>query len=278
MQLMQVAVSVGKGNMRRRQVLTTILLVGICALAVAVAMLAVIMHGDVGAALVAAVALLALAQMVAFISRASDKRGARDEVSDLMAASDAFARDLSVLRHRVDSLESRTAGNLDKVPDQVDQQVSNLRHSATRMKQAAPASSKAEIPQPGRCGGDRKTEPALLDGPATERPKLYLEPIVRLVSNKTAYYRASLDRSASFRVGSAWTMPVDGGLSLFEQVAPIVRRLQDRNRAVGVFCPLSADALADERFIGRLIKFVEMNGDIAGALVIDISQIGRAHV
>ncbi len=258
--------------MHRRQVLTTILLVVICVIAVAAAVSAVVLQGDVGAAVIAAVALLALAQLIAYLSRSGARREAFESLSDLMAASDALTRDLAIVRNRIDRLEARFAKDAEKTSSQVNRQIAALNDTLADMRGDDRPQRSSDQTGTSRRPAMASAEPSLLGEAASGMHQLFLEPIVRLASNSTAYYRATLDFEPDVMRPGKSGPAMAGGLELFERVAPVLRRFQDRGRAIGVFCPLTAAALADDGFIARLVRFVEANSDIAGALVIDISQ------
>ena len=260
--------------MSRAQIGASVILATLCLAAVIVCIAAVLLQGELGAALTAAVLLLAMAQMVSFISRSTEKDKHGGKLRDLMQASDALARELSILRSRMNLLESRSNHSASASPDLMNE-ISTLRQSVESMKQRHTHSRQPEgrlnaLPILGE-------EPVLLGQPASEAVRLYLEPVVRMASGKTAYYRTRLV-SEPDEIGARFDAESGpAALMLFERTAPVIRRLQLRNRSVGVFCPVSAQALGDESFLTRLVEFVEANKDIAGSLVIDISQeaLGR---
>ena len=256
--------------MSRGQTGATIIHTILCVSAVAVCITVVLMEGELGAALTAAVLLLGVAQMVSFMSRSSEKDRFGAKMRDIMQASDALSRELSVLRSRMNLLETRGGQEPDQSSGELVNQVSSLRQTVDSMRRQLARS------HPGGTGhapvqtGER--EPLLLGQPAADAARLYLEPVVRMATGKTAHYRTQLvaedgENGARFDAESGAAT-----LMLFERTAPVIRRLQMRNRLLGVFCPVSARALADETFLNRLVDFVEHNKDIAGSLVVDISQ------
>ena len=111
---------------------------------------------------------------------------------------------------------------------------------------------------------------------------LYLQPIVLLAENRTAYYRASL----AVRKSDEVSIPVSqisreaeragflGQLDLatFERALPIIRRLHDKGRTTAVFCPVSASSFADTAFMENLLTLLDSHRDIASSLVVEISH------
>jgi len=112
--------------------------------------------------------------------------------------------------------------------------------------------------------------------------RLYMEPVVDLTANRTAFYRAT----------SALAAP-DGRIFLGEQAAAratrlgfaarhdmatlrhaagFLRRLKARGRDTRVICPLSRASLASPRFRDDLRAFMNANGDIAAGFVMDVSR------
>ena len=90
---------------------------------------------------------------------------------------------------------------------------------------------------------------------------------MRLANGQTSYYRASSNARS----------PADE-IRLFARIIAVLRHLDSRGRAVGIFCPLSAQAFADNDFLHRLVGFLRRNEDMAGKLVIEISQADLARL
>ena len=155
--------------MHIRQVLTTILLVILCVVAVGVALSAVLLHGDVAAALVAAVAFLSLAQLVAYLSRAGAKRDAMEQVSDLMTASDTLTRDVAIMRSRLGKLESRIADDAEKAIGQVNKQIEGLEDRLSGMQRSAQQPRQEPVQ---RQSPPKRTDPQATAAPARTAPPL----------------------------------------------------------------------------------------------------------
>jgi cyclic-di-GMP phosphodiesterase TipF (flagellum assembly factor) len=58
----------------------------------------------------------------------------------------------------------------------------------------------------------------------------------------------------------------------------VARRFRARNRIIGIFCPLSPASFSDEDFIARLLALIRQERDVAGGLVVDITQKGLASL
>ncbi len=250
--------------MSRRQILVAFILAGFGFAAIVLAVYSSLVTADLSVALVGAVACLAMAQMTSYISRVTEKQDEHHQVRDLMAAGNGLSRDMSVMRKRVDRLEGHISAVAAGARVMEDQQVSALRDTASRMRRNNPGAPVAQ-----RAATPGRSEPRLIAQPETHSDMLYLEPVVRLADNTTVYYRAHIEFAPGVR---------SAGLELFERAAPVIRRLQGRGRAVGLFCPVESAHLADDGFIDRLVQFVEANQDIAGSLVLDISQPDLARL
>src|SRR5262249_22111019 len=114
------------------------------------------------------------------------------------------------------------------------------------------------------------------------RIDLYLQPIVTLPQRKVRYYEAMTRlRTDKGEVLPAATfipiaeagglMPKIDNLVVFRCVQ-VVRRLQLKNREVGLFCNLSAATLNDMAVFGHLLEFLEANRAIASSLVLEFTQ------
>ena len=117
---------------------------------------------------------------------------------------------------------------------------------------------------------------------ATNRVDLYLQPIVTLPQRKVRYYEALsrirredgevvLPNDYMSVAEAAGFMPMIDNLLLFRSVG-VVRRLIERKREVGVFCNISAHSLLDAEFFPQFIEFMELNKELASAIVFEFSQ------
>jgi len=114
------------------------------------------------------------------------------------------------------------------------------------------------------------------------RIDLYLQPIVTLPQRKVRFYEAmSRLRSEDGDVVPAadfidyaeagGLMPKIDNLALFRCVQ-VMRRLQLKNREVGLFCNISAATLSDATFFQQFLDFMEANRALAPSLVFEFSQ------
>jgi cyclic-di-GMP phosphodiesterase TipF (flagellum assembly factor) len=115
------------------------------------------------------------------------------------------------------------------------------------------------------------------------RVDLYLQPIVTLPQRKVRFYEAvsrlrtedgDVVPAADFidHAETAGLMPKLDNLLLFRCVQ-VVRRLQMKNREVGLFCNLSPSTLTDAIHFKQLLDFMEANRALAGALTFEFSQV-----
>ena len=118
-----------------------------------------------------------------------------------------------------------------------------------------------------------------LDG---NRIDLYLQPIVTLPQRKVRYYEAvSRLRTEDGEVVPAadfidfaeagGLMPKIDNVLLFRCVQ-IVRRLQLKNREVGLFCNISAATLADPAAFQQFLEFAEANRALGSSLMFEFTQ------
>jgi cyclic-di-GMP phosphodiesterase TipF (flagellum assembly factor) len=114
------------------------------------------------------------------------------------------------------------------------------------------------------------------------RLDLYLQPIVTLPQRKVRYYEAmsrlrtekgDLLQGADFiaRAESGGLIAKIDNLAVFRSVQ-VVRRLQLKNRDVGLFCNLSPATLNDPIVFPQLLEFFEANRAIAPSLVLEITE------
>jgi len=110
---------------------------------------------------------------------------------------------------------------------------------------------------------------------------LYLQPIVMLPQRKVRFYEAlsrlkaengDVVAAADFLkyAEAGALMPKLDHLSVLRCVQ-VVRRLQLKNRDIGLFCNVSGSTLTDSGF-ANLLEFMEANRAIAGSLVLEFSQ------
>jgi cyclic-di-GMP phosphodiesterase TipF (flagellum assembly factor) len=114
------------------------------------------------------------------------------------------------------------------------------------------------------------------------RVDLYLQPIVTLPQRKVRFYEAFTRLQ---REDGTLLLPADflaaaeaGGLLpridhlLLLRCVQVVRRLQLKNRDVGLFCNLAAVTLNDAKLFPQLLQFMDANRALAPALVLEFKQ------
>ena len=112
----------------------------------------------------------------------------------------------------------------------------------------------------------------------SNRVDLYLQPIVTLPQRKVRYYEAVMrlqtDDVRTPRVPRrcrAALMPrIDNLLVL--RCVQVVRRLQVKNREIGLFCGISFDTLNDPEGFSELSHFLEANRALASSLLLGFKQ------
>ncbi|HEU5017178.1 MAG TPA: EAL domain-containing protein [Pseudolabrys sp.] len=136
----------------------------------------------------------------------------------------------------------------------------------------------------GRFSGMTPAQVADLIGRAVEdnRIDLYLQPMVTLPQRKVRYYEAvsrlRLDDGDIVAAGdflayaeSAGLMPKIDNLLLFRCVQ-VTRRLQMKNRDIGLFCNMSPATLNDPDGVKQVLDFMRANRSLAGALTFEFKQ------
>jgi cyclic-di-GMP phosphodiesterase TipF (flagellum assembly factor) len=154
-------------------------------------------------------------------------------------------------------------------------------------EEAAPAAGPAAAASPDVArrfaGLTRDGIRALIaDAVDANRIDLYLQPIVTLPQRKVRYYEAvsrlrtpdgDVIPAADFleHAEAAGLMPKIDNLLLFRCVQ-VVRRLQLKNREVGLFCNISGSTLADAVQFQRFLEFMDANRALAPNLVFEFGQ------
>ena len=114
------------------------------------------------------------------------------------------------------------------------------------------------------------------------RVDLYLQPIVTLPQRKVRYYEAFTRlRNAEGGVltpteflaaaEAGGLMPRIDKLLLFRSVQ-VVRRLQLKNREIGLFCNVSSSTLNDPQLFPEILQFMDANRALASSLMIELRQ------
>lgn len=114
------------------------------------------------------------------------------------------------------------------------------------------------------------------------RIEIYLQPVVELPKRKTVYYEVytrlrgeghtlilpDMFVPVAERTG---LMPLIDNMMLLRAVK-IIRQMDERTRAKGLFCSLSTQSLVDPDFFPKLVSYLEKNRDLAGRIIFEISQ------
>ncbi|HVX92408.1 MAG TPA: EAL domain-containing protein [Xanthobacteraceae bacterium] len=115
------------------------------------------------------------------------------------------------------------------------------------------------------------------------RVELYLQPIVTLPQRKARYYEAvsrlRMDDGDLLQPDDFLPYAERGG-GLISQIdnlmllrcVQVVRRLQAKNREIGLFCNISAATLVDPQFYPQFTEFMEANRAIAPSLILEFTQ------
>jgi cyclic-di-GMP phosphodiesterase TipF (flagellum assembly factor) len=244
-------------------------------------------------------AVLALASFVVLVLtqfarwRGEDRRVGERERNHAASALEALRTEVAAVQSRIAALEGGAAGagreaaslraDLDRLRGAVDGLGAEL--AARRAQPLAPApAAEPEGPRRGRFAGLPRPErvaqlKAALDA---GRLDLLLQPIVTLPQRKIRWYeihvRVKTERGEVMLADDVVPIAEEGGLApeldrlvLFRAVH-LLKRLQPRNREVGLVMGLSPASLgADERF-GELVEFLGLNKQVAPAMTFEVAH------
>jgi EAL domain-containing protein (putative c-di-GMP-specific phosphodiesterase class I) len=261
--------------MSRSRTSLAILVVLFALLAVALGLYGLLVWRRSDIALTSAILLLGLAQLLSlFWRRRHTARGDGPEdaairhdrehfaesirrLDQLSAGHAALGAEIEQIQERLAAIEAFavSAPPLERHVQEIEGAISTL---AARPAGPAPATMRGHHPRPP--------------------VELFLEPVVRIKEARTVYYRASLAELGTdgTYVSVRKTPALD--FECFRQVVPVARRFRARNRIIGIFCPLSPASFSDEEFIARLLELLRQERDVAGGLVVDITQKGLASL
>ncbi len=225
-----------------------VLPVGLTALGAGLALWAWATGNDPVPALVIAVVLMGVAQVLLLFADSRAHREASRRARSFMRMFSALRRDMRRLSGRIGRLE-QTAG-------------------AGRPEHPRPAARRA----PATSGGARPLRDF----------RLYMEPVADLEARRTVLYRATpalaaegarihLGPQALLRAGRGGFAP-DLDLLTIREAGAFLRRLHARGREVSLICPVSGTSLASGRFRAELGAQLKALGPLARRLTIDISH------
>jgi cyclic-di-GMP phosphodiesterase TipF (flagellum assembly factor) len=151
-------------------------------------------------------------------------------------------------------------------------------------RQQKPAAASGSASQETAAPADRQNEmiETVRDAIDAGRVDLYLQPIVTLPHRKVRYYEAFtrlrnaegvvLQPSDFLEAAEAGgLMPRIDKLLLFRSVQ-VVRRLQLKNREIGLFCNVSASTLNDPELFPEILQFMDANRALAQSLFLEMRQ------
>ncbi|MCA3554858.1 EAL domain-containing protein [Aestuariivirga sp.] len=132
-----------------------------------------------------------------------------------------------------------------------------------------PAAAAAPPPQPGKAAG-------------REELTLLLEPVVDLASGSTSHYRAMVgltDALGKLIGHNDVILKADQGgmrpaldLRMVKMVAPVLRRLRNRNPGLRVFVPVGRATLGAPQEAAKLMALLQKDGDVAQGMVFEFAQ------
>lgn len=137
-----------------------------------------------------------------------------------------------------------------------------------------PPASEARLPAPGEAKPGK--------GSGREQLTLLLEPVVELSTGTTSHYRALVGladgRGKLVSHEELMLKAEQGGmraavdLRMVRMVAPVLRRLRQRNPGLRVFVPVGRATLGDKEEAARLLALLQRDGDIAAGMVFEFAQ------
>jgi cyclic-di-GMP phosphodiesterase TipF (flagellum assembly factor) len=226
---------------------------------------------------------------------------------DLARQMAEMSRRVAVMEGRVDGTVDRVRGTIDPIATEIGelgclvlQLAETVASHATVLQEqgalpapptppapppaAAPASSETSATSASHFRGlSREEIVAVIDKAAdAHRIDLYLQPVVTLPQRKVRYYEAlSRLRTEDGDIvpavefidiaESAGLMPRIDNLLLFRCVQ-VTRRLQLKNRDIGVFCNVCGLTLSDPVYFRHFLDFMDANRALSGALILEFTQ------
>jgi cyclic-di-GMP phosphodiesterase TipF (flagellum assembly factor) len=230
---------------------------------------------------------------------------------DLARQMAEMSRRVAIVEGRVDGTVDRVRGTIDPIATEIGElgclvlQLAETvaSHAAVLQEQGAlpapptpmppaPPPAAAAAPAVSESGAtsarhfrglSREQIVALIDKAAdAHRIDLYLQPVVTLPQRKVRYYEAlSRLRTEDGDIvpagefidiaESAGLMPRIDNLLLFRCVQ-VTRRLQLKNRDIGVFCNVCGLTLSDPVYFRHFLDFMDANRALSGALILEFTQ------
>ena len=256
--------------------------------------------------------LTGLAIYNAVTSRLRDRSDVGSQIADLSRGTGDLARQVAELGRRTAALEGQSDKIVDSAVEKTrigtEAVTGELAELGTLVKQlaetvalhelkfaggrefGAPAASQDRPATQAKAIGD--AEPAansreemiatVRDAIDSGRVDLYLQPIVTLPQRKVRYYEAFTRlRSADGAVlqpSEFLDAAEAGGLMpridqlLLSRSVQVIRRLQLKNREIGLFCNIAASTLNDPQLFPEILQFMDANRALASSLTVELRQ------
>lgn len=223
-----------------------------------------------------------LARQVGEFGRRLAAVEAKLETRDIAHRDDAHAREIAELGALMKRLAVQVATHDELLATQVamgQTATSLIAHQAEASAAAPKAATPATTAKPA---ADPQTIAIVKDAIEANRIDLYLQPLVTLPQRKVRYYEAvSRLRDTEGEVLTASTfigpaeeaglMPRLDYMVLFRCVQ-VLRRLQARNKDVGLFCNMAGVTLSDPEIFPQCLDFLDANRALASSLVLEFKQ------
>jgi len=238
--------------------------------------------------------LLGLAQLSSHMSRQKEHDKRQDEIEDLAAKTMTLTRELQETKTTISDLESYLDASIRARNDKMIAQMKSLENVVKQMAEnksksrASQQSGKAataqmmETEETQEPSVDEKLLSAIRKSLAENKIDLYLQPIVTLPQRKTRYYEEFTQLRTSthgllapatyvLQAEEAGLMPMINNLTLFRSVH-VLRKLKQRNEAIGLFCNMSVKSMSDAAFFPQFMEFMEDNKDLSSSLIFEFAQ------
>lgn len=262
-----------------------------------------ILRLDLDTAAILAIASFCLLIVLQFVAwRGQDRQTTSRGFEDLGRTIERLTRDVAMLSNRVGAIEAAgivtaakdvaalkrdvegVRAHLDDVSTALSEQgaaVASLMQSGVAQAASNPS---PEQNRKGRFAGLSRTEGIALVTSAIDagRIEILLQPIVTLPQRKIRWYQVHVhlktERGEVMLADDFIPAAESGGLTarldatiLFRSIQ-LVRRLQTRNRDIGLVVGISATTLASGEGFSPIVEFLAANTAIAPSIVIEVSQ------
>lgn len=242
---------------------------------------------------------LAATHLDTMLEAAAERARVRTALGQIANAHDQLRVDADVVRRRMTDLAHEVEDKISSRNDRLVTEVKVLEVLIRRMAESIADKAKqhaAEHPletdpyapplKSKDLGSDAPDDAEMLEivrrSLEDNRVDLYLQPIVSLPQRKIRYYEAFSRLRAEdgtlimpgqyIRVAEpAGLMSVVDNVLLFRCVQ-VVRRLTRRHKDMAVFCNISRYTLQDAGFFSSFLEFMQMNKDLAGLIIFELSQ------